>query len=346
MVMLQQRVSKVRGAREIAQEQLEPAILEVIMIKADCENCFNIDKALEDLKKQNVNVTQENILRADSAEGKDILQKYGIEKLPALIIKGEIEKEQLKGYFDRIGDIKKDVVVYTSLIPPYYDLVQKRVVGEVTLTHLIDSSCKECASLDDFAEALKKLMFVKEEKLVLYDSPEGKELIKRFDIKHIPALLISQEINAYPEVQQQLLTAQAREKNGFYAVHSTVPPYRNLTSNKVVGLVAFIMLKDDSCKECYDVTVNKQILQRFGMHLATEKTYDISSQEGKVLVAKYNITNVPMILVSPEASVYPIFVNAWDDVGNIEKDGWYVMRFPEIVGTVKDLKKNKIITGG
>jgi len=60
-------------------------------------------------------------------------------------------------------------------------------------------------------------------------------------------------------------------------------------------------------------------------------------------VSKYNIQKVPVILLSPEAKEYDSFINAWKPVGSVESDGWFVMRKPEALGTVKDIVNNKII---
>lgn len=342
--ILQSRISKVKDSKEIAEEQSKPAELEVIKLLSDCANCYDVENALNDLKKQNVKITKEQEIEINSLEGQELIEKYSIEKLPTIIINGEINKEQVMNYMHEIGDVKEDVVIYTSISPPYYDNALDKIVGEVSITNVIDSSCKECISLTGFSESLKQGgVFVKEERFVEYNSQEGQELIQKFDIKHVPAILISQDINFYPSIQQLLIQLNAREKNGFYAIHSTVPPYRNLTSGEISGLVELIMLKDSSCQQCYDLSINKQILLRFGMYIDKENTYDITSKEGKELISKYKITKVPIIIVSPDASVYISFVNAWDDVGSVESDGWFVMRSPEVIGTYKNLATNQVV---
>lgn len=318
-----------------------PAQIEVIKLDAECNDCFKIDPLLDEMRAEGsgFNITSERAVLSSSSEGQELIERYQIRKLPTLLIRGELNRTEVQDF-----ELRDDALVFLGTEAPYVDARSGNSLGFVSVINIVDTSCKECQSLETFASGLKKSsVFIKEERTVEYSSAEGKELIKRFDIKHVPALLISQEISAYPNVLQQLLTLQAKEKAGFYAVHSTVPPYRNLTSNKIVGLVEFIMLKDDSCKECYDVAINKQILQRFGMYLAKESTYDVSSPEGKALLKKYDIKQVPMILVSPEASSYPTFVAAWDDVGNKADDGWYIMRGPELLGTIKDLTTGQII---
>ncbi|MBI1969258.1 hypothetical protein HYS48_01070 [Candidatus Woesearchaeota archaeon] len=344
--VLQTRGEKWKEAQEIIQEQLRPAVLEVTKIGVpNCDDCYDIEAAMAELKKQNVNITKETAMALDAPEAKELIRKYAIKKLPTMLIQGEINKsEQLNRYFENIGEIKENTVVYTALKPLYYDLQSSRVVGRVSLIQVVDSSCELCSSLSQVAETLKgQEVSIRDERSVEYTSKEGQSLIQAFGIQRIPALLISKEIDYYEPIQQQLSQLDITEKEGFYAIHTLLPPYRDVKENKIVGFVELIMLEDASCTTCFDVIVNKQILARLGMVITSENTYDISSPEGKEQIAKYSITSVPIILVSPEANSYPAFLQAWKGVGSIEGDGWFVMRNPGVLGMYKDLEKNEVI---
>ena len=343
VVLLQQRKEKWAGAQEIVAEKLRPANLEVVKITvANCDFCYDIGQALEALKKQNVNITLEEEVSSDSAVAKELISRYSLTKLPTMIVSGELNKsEQLSGYFSANGELRNERFIFTALKAPYYDTVQDTIVGKVMVYQLKDSSCSQCPDLSKAVEALQKNgVFLTTNKQVEYNSAEGQDLIRQYGIDNIPALLISHDIDYYEAVRQQLAGAGATRKEGFYAVHSIVPPYRDLVKNKVVGLVELISLTDNSCSVCYDVAVNKQILQRLGLSLVSEQTFDISSAEGQRLKEKYQITKVPIILASPEAAVYDNFVQAWESVGSVETDGWYVMRKPELLGVYKDLLTN------
>ena len=65
----------------------------------------------------------------------------------------------------------------------------------------------------------------------------------------------------------------------------------------------------------------------------------------KYILKKYNITKVPVILISPDAGVYSGFVSAWPQVGDVSGDGWYIMRKPEALGTYKDLLTGQVVPG-
>ena len=345
--LIQGKATEINKAREVANELLKPAKLEVTKILlSDCKECFDIEAALENIKKQNVDITKEKTLFLDESQAKELIRNFNIKKFPAMVISGEVNKtQQLKSFFNGVGEFSgQNNVVYTSISPPYYDMSAAKVVGKVSIVNVVDSSCKECVPLSQVADSLKQSgVAVTEEKSYEYTSKEGIDLINEFNVSRIPAILISNEIDYYEDVKQQLQQL-VEEKQGFYALHATSPPYRDLEQGKVVGMVKLISLTDSSCAGCYDVKINEQILARLGVFVKESVSYDISSKEGKALVSKYKIEKAPIILLSPEASAYPVFLQAWQSVGSAEDDGWYVMRKPENLGTYKDLKTNEVVS--
>ena len=347
--LIQGRAAEINKASKEAEELLKPAKLEVVKILlSDCEDCFDIEAAFESIKKQNVEITAEKALLSDEGEAKELIRNFNIQKIPAMIISGEVNKtSQLKSFFGGVGEFSgennKNSVVYTSIIPPYYDISAAKVVGKVSIVNVVDSSCKECVPLAQVISSFKQAgVAISKEDSYEYSSKQGMNLIAKFNITRIPAMLVSSEINYYEGISEQIKEL-TKEKNGFYALHATLPPYRNLEQGKIVGAVNLVLLTDSSCVGCYDVKINEQILARLGVFVKESVSYDISSKEGKALVSKYKIEKAPIILLSPEASVYPVFLQAWNSVGSAEDDGWYVMRRPEGLGTYKDLKTNEIV---
>ncbi len=338
--IFQSRLKVVKEAEKTAAEAAKPALIELVSIKAsNCINCFDLSPVIESVKKGNINVTKEEILTSDSERAKELMSMYNITKIPALLIFGETNKTRISGF-----ETVDDVLVYSQVNPLYVEVATGKVRGQVSVINVIDSSCKGCVSLSPILESLGEAgVVVTDMKDVEYDLTEGRQLIDRFDIKHVPAILISDEINYYDGMQQALSAVNAVEKQGFYAIHSTVPPYRNLTTNRIVGLVELIMLTDSSCTTCYNVTINKLIVQRSGVFISSEKNYDITSKEGKDLISKYSVQKVPIIIMSPDTSYYTNFVRIWRSVGSIESDGWFVMRSPDVVGTYKDLTTNQVV---
>lgn len=344
--VLQSRFGKVKEAQEVMKELMKPANIELIKILADCKDCFDVEDAVKRIKSQNINITKEETLEFDSPEAESLIDELVITKLPTVVISGEINRtDKLTNFFNSIGNVMDNKFVYTAISAPYYDVANKKVIGLVKVIDIIDSLCKDCTELNTVDSLKQNGVVISENRKVEFSSREGQELIKKFSIQQIPAVLISEDIDSYPVVKQALEEMGLENRNGFYAVHSIVPPYISLKENKLVGIVTLVMLNDKSCDECYDVNVNKIILQRFGINVKPEDIYeiDIASKEGKEYIKTYSINKVPIIILSPDAKYYNGLANAWNNVGSVEKDGWFVMRNPELLGAYKDLEKNKVV---
>ena len=340
------RFGEVQEAQALAKELMRPADLEVIrLVASDCKDCYPLENVLSKLEGMNTNVKDERTISFDSPEGKSLVNQYDITKLPVLIVSGEINKtEQLHTFFTTNGFVDDGHAVYTNIMPPYYDAASNSVVGRVALIYLEDASCKECSSLKQMDAVLKQAgVGIGSVETYDYTSPTAQQLISTYGVAKIPALLISKDIEAYPNLQQQLIQADISLKNDYYVMPAQLAPYHDLQKDTIVGMATLIMLKDDSCTECYDVTVNKAILSRLGIIINNQETYDLATTSAKALLDKYKITKVPVILISPDAQYYPSFTAVWNSVGSTESDGWYVMRKPELLGAYKDLTTNEVV---
>ena len=136
-------------------------------------------------------------------------------------------------------------------------------------------------------------------------------------------------------------------EDGSYILTTINPPYRDITTNEIKGLVELTYITDRSCSECYNVSEHKLILtnqRAFALAITKETSVDISTKEGKELINNYNITSVPTVLLSKEASAYPSLISVWRNVGSVEKDGILIFRNLDLMqGKYKDLSKNEII---
>jgi len=346
VALLQARTAKWQTAQEEIEEQLRPAELQLTIVSADdCSSCTDIEEAITQLKSLNVNITKEETVQGSSSAGKELIAKHAIKKLPSFIASGEINKSsQLANYFGSNGEIDNEKFAYTANKAPYYDLATQEVVGLVSVTSLSDSACPDCADLSTILQVLEEQgVVIKESTELDYQTSKGKDFAAKHSLERIPAVLISSEIEAYPDVAQQIAGAGFTQEGNSYVLQAPTPVYRNLETDEIVGLVDLIMLTDSSCSECYDVAVNKQILQRLGLVISHEERHDVLSSEGTELKQTYSIEKVPILILSPDASAYPSLAQAWKSVGSVENDGWLVMRRPELIGTYKDLNTNEVV---
>ena len=212
----------------------------------------------------------------------------------------------------------------------------------ISMVKVIDSECKSCFDINQLINFIQSLnVNITSSEILDYSSNKDKESINRLGIKTVPAIVLSGEINK-SNVVNMWSRINGKIVDGSVYIEA-IPPYRNLSSGEIEGLVKLIMLTDNSCNNCYNVSIHKNILSRFGVFIVNESTYDINSSQGKELISKYNITKVPTILLSPDANVYSLLKQVWLTVGSIEKDGWFVFRAAEIMGVYKDISIGKII---
>jgi thiol-disulfide isomerase/thioredoxin len=326
-----------------AKEAARPAKIQLITIQnSDCKDCFDILPIVNSIKRLNVNITREENLSLDSNKAKELIKEYNIKKVPTVLLAGEINKT-------RIGnlEVRKDALLFTELSPPYVDTESNKIVGRVSAVILKDSSCSKCSDLGLILDEIKKSgVTIVSEKILEKDSKEGRELIKKYSIDISPTLIFSKDLEVYgSELTNILNQIGSIEDDGSYITRTISPPYLNLTTNKVMGLVSMVVLTDNDCDECYDPNkFHKPILQRMGVVLDGEKSVDISSSEGKSLIEKYEIEKVPTILLSGDVETYQVLVGAWKDVGTAESDGTYVFRRVEVARQkYKDLSKGEVI---
>ena len=196
VVILGNMSAAITGKIAEAKEKARPAKLEVTAVSfSDCNDCYDIQTALADLKKQNVDVTKEEIYDYKSEKGKQLVAQYSIGKLPVLIINGEVNKNvQLQKYWVGVGEqigANNETALYTNIAPPYYNILEGRILGRVSISHLVDSSCTKCISLAGISNAFKKSgVKVVQERNVEHKSEEGKQLVEKFGVKKIPAMII------------------------------------------------------------------------------------------------------------------------------------------------------------
>ena len=326
---------------EAAKEAARPAKIQLTLIKnSKCNTCFDASAVVNYIKSQKVELLSEKTFEFNSNEAKGLISKYKIEKIPSVLVTGELGKLNLQGF-----DKKEDAMVLSQLNPPYTDAISGKVRGLVSLKLLADPTCDKC---DKLGAILAQIGFagikIAEQKNVSINSDEGKFLISKYKLDFVPTLILSEDAGEYSIIQQAWPRIGTKEKDA-YVLRTVYPPFINLTTGKLRGLVNIIYLNDTSCTECYDVSIHKLILtspQSFAISFGKEEVIDLSSSKGKELIQKYGIEKVPTVILSYEAGVYPSSAGL-NQLFSIEKDNSYVFRKPDVVGAYKDLTTNAIV---
>ena len=319
-----------------------PAELDITLITENCDECFDAQQIIDLIKQGNAVIKSETALKINSA--KDLIEQYQIERLPAVIIKGDLQ--QFETHFAQLAqsiDKAADAYVFKTAPAPYIDAKTGDKKGVVTLTYIKDSSCKECIDLEPFFGQFETLgVYIGKPIEADINSVQGKSLAEKYSITKVPTIIMSSDVEEYSAITDVWDKVGTVEEDGTYVMRTLTPPYKELTTGKIKGLVKVTYITDNSCKECYDVNFHKTIIQQMGITPVSEKTVDIGTPEGANLLAKYSITKVPTIILSEDAKEYSAVKQIWPQVGTVEKDGTHVFRNIELL---KDKVFNNLETG-
>ncbi len=325
------------------EEVSKPALLQLTVVTdSSCKECVDIKEVVAKIKSGKVNITKEDSLDFKSDKVKEFISKYKIEKIPTVIVTGEIDK-----YNNADFEKKDGFMIFATPKPPYINTESGNVVGAVKLTLISDKDCPQCTDLSTFSTQFKQLgiAITKEDKFDVTNA-EGNRLVQRYNIEKLPTLIFSSDAAAYDEFAQGFPQVGTIENDGAFVMRTIPPPYIKWQDNKIYGLVDITYLTDNSCAECYNVTLHKAILansQGFNLKLQSEKYVDTSSSEGKELVARYNLTSVPTVILSKDAGEYMLLVQTWPRVGSVESDGSFIFRDLSVMrGNYKDLPTNTV----
>ncbi|MFH1247186.1 MAG: hypothetical protein V1644_02280, partial [Candidatus Micrarchaeota archaeon] len=311
----------------------------IVLEPANCLECFSFVNLTTELFPGDF----EQVSFADQ-KGKDLVAKYSISKLPALIILNEskVTNEQLKLLLVR----NQDAMVLEAPIPLFFEVATGKVKGKVTSFSISPANCVQCVKASDFIGEVKANQVTIENRNLAADSQEAKDLIAKYNVKFLPAFILSSDLLEYPSFKQAWSTLGSVESDGFLVMRQPFPPYVNISNNKVEGLVSAIYLTDNSCPTCYNVSIHKAAMKNYNVFIVNETYVGVASLQGKALVVQYNVTKVPTVILSKEANVYGALMPVWQSIGSVESDGVLVFReFDTVPGLIyKNLLTNSTIT--
>lgn len=300
----------------------------VIEITADCEECLDVDTIVAALIEKGIVVKDKKVFNYKSAEGKNLIDKYGIEKVPALIVLSKrINEFDNEDFFEDNGQYG----IFDKAVP-YIDLRNDELKGVVNFLE-IQADCEECLSLSLVKNQFEKLgVKVGDYEIILEETSIGQEIVKQNNLTFAPAILISDDIEEYwwvfPQVKDSFV------KNGkYYLLNAAVPPYRDLITREKKGIVDITYLENESCEECSDIKQLKKSFQAIGIYIDSEKTVNASSNEGKKLISRYNITAIPTVILTKGLLDYNNIEEMLGKVGTFDpEDNNFIFRNVKILG--------------
>jgi hypothetical protein len=187
-------------------------------------------------------------------------------------------------------------------------------------------SCPDCFDIGQYISVLNGTM-----DMVVENAPANNVFL--FRSEKLPALAFNTSIEAYPtlvegwsEVGYKMHIPTGAYAGDWYVLPTQNAPYYATADARVHGRVTVTYITMQDCKECFDVFDLRTSLNASRITPYAERTIDAGSSKGKELIAKYNITAVPTILLDKEADAYPNLQPGWNIIGSVEEDGTYVLR--------------------
>lgn len=289
-----------------------------------CEDCLNITAAGDSFVKENVKIKSRKSLDYNSEEAKKLIEKYGIEKIPVLIITGDVDQLVTDGILDKnVFSIKGKIAIFDKPVP-YLSLASGEINGLVSLKE-IRGDCIECIGLSQIRERLEGFgVKIKEYEIIPASSEQGKNLVKENKLSFLPSLLISKNIEEYWWVFGQIKSSFIDNKD-YYVFKTPIPPYKEISTGMTKGIVDITYIINNTCKTCFNVTQLKGTFQNLGVYIDKETYVDISNSDGESLLNQYKITAVPTIILSKEISDYKTITKVLEQVGTFEQ-GKFVFR--------------------
>jgi hypothetical protein len=314
------------------------AVIDITLINApDCPACRPLGYVVPLLVNvtQELNITIGYVANLSASEGASLISKYDITKLPALVVTGNITSAFAEGWTSSLGTQESDgALVMRNLYPPYYE--NGSTVGVVTGIAIAAPDCPECMNASNYFQSLEDPsvdMDFANASILQEGDNAAQTLISEYNITKLPVLLLSEDVEAYP-VFNQSIQPFGEITNGWFILRNVTPPYFDVETGQVRGLVDSVLVVNSSCTNCLNATGFSQYMAQEGyVTIVNTTTYEANSTAGEALIAKYNLSALPAVLYSPEAAFYPEFTKLWlQRNSTIESDGWYVFRAYNLLG--------------
>lgn len=225
-----------------AEEAAKPAEIELTLITpSDCEECVDGNILMEEIQKQDVRLLNSETFTQDSEEGLALMDTYSIERLPAILVKGQYDKQNVQETFSSLGGKEQDGTLVIQVTQPVYiDLASGEPIGLVDVTYLTDSSCADCYDPVQHKTILQNNfgVTIQSEQTIDARSAQGQALIDQYDIKQTPTVLLSSQALAYTRLAQTWTQVGTIEEDGTFVFRTNTAlgdvTYKDLETGEII----------------------------------------------------------------------------------------------------------------
>lgn len=234
---------------DVASKRVKGRVSILHIKQTQCEECFNLTPAIDQMKELGIKVVSTRDLDASSDEALSLISKYKIDRLPTIIVTSDaLEYQVFADAWKTLGSEESDGKLVLRLVtPPYYNVSSKKPEGLVELTLITESDCEGCYNVSELQPLFEQTfgMQFASVKTVEANSTRGKLLVKRHAIELVPTAVLSKDALVYPSVVDfwmKLLGTQ--EKDGSLVLRNlavlkqafqTDFSYKNLTSGELAS---------------------------------------------------------------------------------------------------------------
>ncbi len=226
-------------------DQGRPAKINIIKITdKDCADCFDIEKILNKIRSTNVKIKNEQTLDRQDFRAQKLISQYNIPRLPVFLVFGDLNKNNdLIALWKIFGDQRDSgkTFLLTKVFPPYVEAANGAIRGRFSLIYLTDVSCTRCYDVLRHEVALTNLGLTitpDNSKALDIKTAEGKEVVKKYKIKHVPTIILGGDLGAYAAFTQVWPTVGTIDEDGSYvfreAGEKNMGVYKELTSGKIL----------------------------------------------------------------------------------------------------------------
>ena len=209
---------------DVETQKIRGKVTLVQLSDATCTQCFNMSIVVDQLGQAGLKIVSSKVLDAKSEEGKGLIEKYKIEKIPTLVFNNDaLEYDVVKEVWEQVGTEESDgMLVLRFVNPPYINTSSGKTEGLVGITYLFDEGCTECFNASVFKELFAQSfnMYFEKEESVEISSTKGKFLVKKYNITLVPTTVLSKEAGVYPSLAGAWDQVGSEEKDGAFVFRS------------------------------------------------------------------------------------------------------------------------------
>lgn len=212
-----------------------------LILPSDCDLCATLDAQIQKLVNQNIELTDDLTFDAGMRPAKDLIDKYNIKTLPALIFEADGDiRNKIKTALKQDARVEgESVLIWEQDRAPYFDLSANDVRGLVSITFLTDNTCGECYDVKARQVSILSRMGLVfgSEKAYDISEPEGKELLDKYSITKLPTIILSTDVSVYPAVTEVWREVGSVEDDGKYVFRDLsvlMETYKDLETGRLI----------------------------------------------------------------------------------------------------------------